>query len=298
MKTNLECLPCIIKLIFETIKILNLDYENSKKIFYEILDDIKNFSLELSPPEITGELFKKLKIFSKNNDPFFNIKNISNDLIYKNKNLFIEKINSSKDKLLESLKISILGNIIDYGVNPNLVIEDEIKNIFTKTNNKINNEVFEYDLFLKDLEKSRTLLFLTDNAGEIILDCILLETIKNLYPNIKIFLALKSSPILNDVSIMDKLPINCENIDKILESGSIYPGTILNKTNEDFLKYFNECDIVISKGQGNFESLSKDSKKNKKIYFLFLIKCRIIVNDIKINFSRNSNVYDMVLMKE
>ena len=297
MKTYLDCLPCIIKLIFETIKILNLNDEDAKKIFYEILEEIKKFDLKLSPPEITGELFQKLKIFSKASDPFYKIKNFSNDLIYKNKNLFLEKINNSRDKLLTALKISILGNIIDYGVNPSLIIEDEINKLFTKIDENTNKEVFEYDLFLKDLKNSKSLLFLTDNAGEIILDYILLKTIKNLYPKIKIFLALKSTPILNDVSIIDKLPVNLGELGEVFESGSIYPGTILDKTQEKFLEYFNKSDIVISKGQGNFESLSKDYKKNRKIYFLFLIKCRIIVNDIKNNFFKNSNIYDIVLMK-
>ncbi len=295
MKADFECLPCVLKTSFEAIKLATKNDDLSREIFYKLLDEMKNYQNGNPPPEIAGEFFKKIKDLTGNEDPYFAIKRTGDDFLLNHQNLFYKKIADSDDPLMSAMKFAIAGNIIDYGVNPNLVVEDEVKKIFEEANRKINHEVFDYKKLKEELFNAKSLLFIADNCGEIVLDKLFLKEIKREYPNIKITIAVRSETILNDVTMKEAKYCGLDEIGDLIESGSIYPGTLLQKTNENFKEIFDNADIVLSKGQGNFETMNDN--KTREIYFLFLIKCKIVVFEIKQKLGKNSNLFDIALIK-
>jgi len=121
-----------------------------------------------------------------------------------------------------------------------------------------------------DLAKGQTLLYLGDNAGEIVLDRFLIREIKRRYPQLKIYFATRGKPVINDVTVRDAKNIGLDKYAVIINNGTDFPGTILSECSEDFIKVFSTADVIISKGQGNFESLADNPRK---IYFIFLCKC-------------------------
>ena len=121
-------------------------------------------------------------------------------------------------------------------------------------------------------------MILADNAGETVFDRILIEEIKNLYPQKIIYYAVKSKPILNDALYADAVKCGIDKSAAVLSSGSVIPGTVLKKCSPPFRKIYKTCAMVISKGQGNFESFT-DPHKN--IFYLFMAKCRPVASAVK-----------------
>jgi uncharacterized protein with ATP-grasp and redox domains len=285
------------KTIAESVKLATDDKMLQRKIFFELIEEVKNYTIENPPPEIAGDLYRKVKAMTGNNDPYRDIKKYGNDLMLKYADKFRDRIKNSKDRLLTALELSIAGNIIDYGINPNIDVEKVINKILkdeAKTIKKENNKTFDYENFKQDLSSAKSLLFLCDNCGEIILDMLMLEEIKKFNPAIEINIAVRDSSILNDVTMEDAKYCGLDKIGNIFSSGSDYPGVMLKRCNQKFLDIFYSADIVLSKGQGNFETL--DEKKGRKIYYLFMAKCPIVVDEIEKLVSK-CNLMDIILAK-
>jgi hypothetical protein len=282
MKTAFDCLPCVVKTIFESIRLATDDKILQREIFFKLVDEVKNYTEDNPPPEIAGDLYKKVKELTGNQDPYSEIKKHGNDLILEHIKNFEQKIKNSSDSLFTALELSIAGNIIDYGINPNIDVEKVISKILQDEDKKLKGDckkTFDYTNFRKDLASAKTLLFIADNCGEIVLDRLLLEEIKKFNKTLEINIAVRDSAILNDVTLEDAKYCGLDKIGKVFKSGSDAPGTLLKKCNPEFLDIFYSSDIVLSKGQGNFETL--DEKKGRQIYYLFIAKCQIVVTEIE-----------------
>ena len=298
MKTYTDCLPCIVRMLFESIKLATPDEELQKKIYFKILPMIEQFGTEKSPPEIFGELYKIIKEMSNNPDPYKKIKKECNDLIANIEDYLRKKINGS---LLTAIELSIAGNIIDYGINNGLDVEAEIDKIVQKESEKINKEssdLFAFANFEKDLKKAKTLLFISDNAGEIILDKLLLEQLKK--NDLHITLATRSFPVLNDITKEEAITYGLDKVvDEIITSGSYFPGTVFEKSDPKFLEKMKSVDLIISKGQGNFETMFNEKfikGLQSKMYFLFMAKCDVIVGEVN-RFVDGCRLNDILLLE-
>jgi uncharacterized protein with ATP-grasp and redox domains len=142
-----------------------------------------------------------------------------------------------------------------------------------------------YELFYEKAAQSQSLLYLGDKAGEIVWDKILIEELLENF-NLKIIYAVRGSPILNDSTMEDALFVGLDKVVNVISNGSDVPGTILNRCSEEFLKIYQKSDLILAKGQGNYESLSGE---NRPIFFLLNVKCPVIAEDI------HCNVGDLVL---
>jgi len=139
--------------------------------------------------------------------------------------------------------------------------------------------VFDYDEFKTSLKKAEKILYILDNAGEIVFDMILIEEI-----NKEIVCAVREKPIINDVTLEDAGQVQLERVAKVISSGSDIPGTVVSNCSDEFLKHYQEADIIISKGQGNFETLTD---KDKKIFFIFKAKCPVVTAQLGCNLGDN-----------
>jgi len=283
MNMEPECISCSFRQSERILKFLDIDKEKQ----FEILKKIALFYSKVEKFNNTPAYFGSFAyhIISEETgvkDPYNSLKKKYNKLILSYEDEIKSKINSSNDKLYTSLKYSVIGNQIDFGVDVKINIEEEISII-----NDITFAIDDYAIFLKKLETANSLLLLADNAGEVIFDIILLEEIHTLYRNINIKIGVKSVPIINDITYDDMKELKLPEYIKIIGNGNSFVGTILSECSEEFKQEFYNSDIILSKGQANFETLNQFREKD--IFFLFKSKCAIVSNYL--NVKNNDNIF-------
>lgn len=290
MNTYLECIPCLFRQALEAARISGADLDTQKKILDDVALQMPGFSLEASPPEISRAIHDTVRRYSGIADPYAQIKRKSNALglsVYKR---LKDKVEKSEDRLFSAVELAIAGNIIDYGVKNSLNVEEEVERILKEETPNIDRDetrFFAYESFLAVLNKSKNILYLADNAGETVFDRVLLEEIKD--RGKEIIYAVKEKPIINDALAADAAECGLDKISQIISSGSDAPGTVLSRCSDSFLKIFKRADMVISKGQGNFEALSNPGRP---VFCLFMAKCPVVAEDI------GCKVGDILLMRK
>lgn len=260
-----ECIPCIINQSYNAAKrFTNGNKELQFKIVKEACSTVLSAKDDSSSPKFSAAIQNLIEENLQIKNPYQKIKE---DNLNKAKKFikYLEiMVENSDDKLDTAVRAAILGNIIDLGANPNFNIEEEVNKI---TSNNINEETF---LQLKEnLEDAETVLYIADNFEEALFDIIL---IKQLLPR-KVMFAVRSRPILNDITFTDAKYLGIDKICEVMESGSKIAGTDLTQCSSEFLNLFDKADLVIAKGQGNFETLLK---AERPIYFMFKVKCDVI----------------------
>ncbi len=267
MKTYLACIPCFMQQAYRTAKIATNDDKKIKEVLDSVGEMIKSISMESTPPETGDMIYKKIREVTLNNDPYQTIKN---DNINEALELYPRLKNFvlwSDDPLLTAIRIAIAGNVIDLGVNKEFNITEDIQKIL-----KQDFAVFDYADFKHKLEKARSILYIGDNAGESVFDRILIEQMAK-----PTTFVVREIPVINDCIVDDARASGLNEVAEIISSGSTAPATILSLCNSDFLEKFEKADLVISKGQGNYEGLSE---VNRSVFFMLKAKCKIIANDL------------------
>jgi len=271
MRLKPDCIICNLNIIFRTLKIINKDenflIENMKKV----IGVISKVNKKLFPPELGGIVYKIVINSTNVKDPYKDIKRKQNNLILNNYFNLRQTILNTKAPLFEAVKFAVIGNVIDFGINEVVDFEEDIKNSFKK---RI--VINDYNLFERDLKLSKRILYIGDNSGEIVFDKLLISLIKEIYPDIDITFACRSEPIINDVLIKDALQVGIDEYAKVISSGMNLPGTILKYVNNEFIEELKRSDLVIAKGQGNFEGLEEE--KMEKTYFLLKAKCNVVAD--------------------
>ena len=285
MRTYLDCIPCFMKSALEMARLVDGNEIMHKEILDEVARMIPEVSLMCSPPEMARMISKVMEKKFGGKDIYRNIKKQSNrkalDLYPRLK----EKVQSSDDNLLTAVEIAIAGNVIDYAAKNSLNIEEEIKKLFTNEFADINKTVFDYDDFKADIDKAERILYLADNAGEVVFDRVLIEEIP---ADKTIIFAVRDKPVINDALIEDAKICGIDKMAKIMSSGVDAPGTVLKYCSEEFMNIYKNTDLIISKGQGNYEALSQ---RKENIYFLFRAKCPVIARHAEVELG------DIVLRK-
>lgn len=291
MKTYLDCIPCFFRQALDMTRITGVDETTQKKVLNEVSKLIPDFPLDASPPKMGREIYRIVKRITGKDDPFKKIKQKSNKLVLDIYPKLKEEIRSSDDKLLTAVELAIAGNVIDYGVKNSLDIDKEIEKILAKDfagyrkGSKCN---FDYQEFRGALNNSKSILYLGDNTGEIIFDKLLIEELSNILPDTKITYVVRDKPVINDALMEDAISCGLDKLVDVISSGCDAPGTILDLCSKEFLKLYENAELVISKGQGNFETLADESRP---IFFLFKVKCPVIANHTGFNLG------DIVLKK-
>jgi len=280
MKTYLDCIPCFFTQALHAARIAEASETDQKKILIEVGKILPQFSLDCSPPEMARIIYKLVREKTHLEEPFKNIKIESNKIALGIYDKLKEKVKNSKDGLLTAVELAIAGNIIDYGVNNSLDINKEIEKILNVEDRNIKNgkrAFFAYDKFKEALESADIILYLADNAGETVFDRILIEEIKTHYKEKQIIYAVKERPIINDALLEDAVACGIDKIAEVVSSGLDSPGTIPSLCSKKFLTIYQNADMIISKGQGNFEALSEEIGP---IFFLFMAKCQMVAKGL------------------
>ncbi|OHE54790.1 MAG: hypothetical protein A2027_02890 [Thermodesulfovibrio sp. RBG_19FT_COMBO_41_18] len=269
MRVHLDCFPCFLRQSIIALRLGTKDESLRETILKSTLDYIQNTDISKPPAYTTTFIHKKIRQML-GIDPFKEIKSEYNQIalrLYPSLKTTIEK---SPDPLWISTRLAIAGNVIDFGIFTSVDIEGAIRKAL---NNQL--AVDDYSSFKNAISIADKILYLTDNAGEIVFDRLLIETLIQLGKEVKA--VVKGSPVINDSTMDDAEESGLTEVCDVIDNGSEAVGTILEWTSSAFQKIFNDAQLVISKGQGNFETLIG---AEKKIFFLFQSKCDVVSKEL------------------
>lgn len=208
-------------------------------------------------------------------DPYAELKKKSNIAVLNQFDYLESMVKNSPSSLEEAVKNAAAGNIIDFGAKDHgsINIEHEIQNIPS-----LQFSIYDFEPFLTLLNNAHTILYIGDNAGEIVFDRILIRQIKRHNAHVRIIFATRDKPIINDVTLQDAYMVGLDKDAEIISSGSIYPGLMLATASDAFRNLWNDADLIIAKGQGNYEGLSNEN--DSRLFFILRIKCERVAEDI------------------
>jgi len=267
MKTFPECIPCFVRQSIQAAKFAGASEQRQKEIADKIEEYLKNINMQDTPPKTSRNMHIDIRKLLNNNDPYKIVKDKYNTIALSMYDKLKNIVKKSKDKLLTSLRIAIAGNVIDFGAQIEFELEQDIKEVLTK-----DFAIFDYEKLKEKLKKEKEILYLGDNTGETVFDRIFIEELKKIY-NSKIIYAVKESPIINDATKEDAVFAGLDKLTDIVSTGCNSPGIVLEYCNREFLELFNKSNLIISKGQGNFEALEQEKRP---VFFLFKIKCNVV----------------------
>lgn len=276
MKVTPDCVPCYLKQVISTLRFAGVEDKEINIYLYKIVNLIPGLSLDASPAENSTIILKKLYELLNDPDPYKSYKIKWNNLIMRKYGFLKKLVERSDDKLLTALKISVAGNIIDMGIMPDFDLSKALREITRKEF-----ELSDYHDLAKKLATPCLILILGDNCGEIVFDKVLSEELTG--RGHEVVYAVKSKPMLNDATIEDAKQINLCSVCRVIENGSSYLGTEIKFCSEEFLTEFKKADIVISKGQANFESLEGSIIAGEKTFFLLRAKCEPVAHALKVS---------------
>jgi len=262
-----------LKQAVEMARLVTGDEIQHKKIIDEVARIIPDFSLGCTPPEMARMIHRVMERQMGPVDFYKRIKEDSNRKALALYPRLKEKVGRSADRLLTAVEVAIAGNVIDYAAKNTLNIEEELENLFREEFSVTGKTRFDYERFQNRLSRSGRILYLADNAGEVVFDRVLLEEIP---AEKKILFAVREKPVINDALKEDAFFCGIDGRAEVISSGVDAPGTVLKYCSPEFIEIFRGADMVISKGQGNYEALNEESRE---VFFLFRAKCPVVARN-------------------
>lgn len=261
---NLACVSCAIGSVVQLAQKGIIPVEKQEPTMRSLLRYMAEVDYRLSPPELGRGMHRIIRQEMGDPDPYKEIKKFYNSEMLKHYAEFKKLVETSDNPFETALRLAIAGNIIDFGPNHEFEVMPTIQRVLSSEFAINDSEKLKHDL-----QQANSVLYLADNAGEIVLDRLFLETIQ--HPNV--LFAVRGKPIINDVTQEDAQEVGIDQLATVISNGDDAPGTLLPTTSAEFQKRFDEVDLIISKGQGNFEGLTGTTRP---IYFLLMIKCELV----------------------
>ncbi len=272
MRTYLDCVPCFVRQALDAARLATNEPRIHEQILRATLQMAADMDMDQSPPRIGREIHRRLRELTGDIDPYRTVKQHSNELALHLYPRLQQEVEQSDDPFNTALRLAIAGNIIDFGCKSQ-VSEDDVHESLEQAADAVINEGAVEDL-KTSAESAGNILYLADNAGEIVLDRLLIERL----PTKKVTVAVKGAPVINDAVREDAEAARLSEIAEVIDNGCDAPGTILEVCSPEFQQRFHQADLVISKGQGNYETLSD---LDREIFFLLKAKCPVIARHIE-----------------
>ena len=269
MLSDNYCVGCVLNQVIRVCEYTGLDQGKKDLIFKEALQKAGEIDYKkMSSPEFAEKIYRLFSDISGERDPYKKLRKEQNDLILDKIDFFREKIRKSPDPLKKSAVYSLIGNIIDYGA-VRLFDPDELFQQFDDVRLSID----DYAEFRRRLRGEKKLLIIGDNAGEAVFDRLFIEEMRRFNPAVTIVYGVRSAPAINDMLEKDARYIGLDKVAEVVKTGSTFAGTDISKSTKQFQKIYHDADIVISKGQGNFETLEEEGRD---ILFILKVKCEVV----------------------
>lgn len=270
MKTYYDCLPCFIRQALDAVRLATADENIHESILRRVLLDAAELDFSQPPPRMGQAIHRRVRQLSGNSDPYKDVKKQSNQYALALYPRLVKQVEASANPMETAVRLAIAGNIIDFGVS-SAVSKTMIDETIART---LSEPLFgDMDRLLKQAASAGTVLYIGDNAGEIVFDRLLIERCFSG----RVIFGVRGGPIINDATLDDAIETGMNAVAQVIDNGSDAPGALLDDCSETFLNAFENADLIIAKGQGNYETLSG---VNRSIAFLLKAKCPVISRHI------------------
>ena len=263
MKTSLDCIPCFFRQALFAVRAATKDEAVHKELLDRVGSLLPDIPLESSPPEIATLVYGAVSEVTGRTDPFKALKHESTQKALTLYPVLKHRIETSENPLLTAVRTAIAGNVIDFGANPSFELEREIEELLQRPLT-----IDHFEAFRNHLQGSDWVLYLGDNAGETVFDRLLIEAMGR--PAVY---AVREAPFINDATREDAEMAGLSSVAQIVSSGCKAPGTILAWCSDAFRTTYRNAPLIVSKGQGNYESLSEEDGPR---FHLLKVKCEVI----------------------
>ncbi len=279
-----DCVICLLKQYLQISRMCGIGEEELSIEFHKLLEKLAEVAGTVTPPEMAAYFTGKIKESTGITDPYKKIKVASNEAAMKLYPQLKKRVTEADNPFAEALALAIAGNLIDFGAKVSLDLNEALEEILDQplfqhieNGDDFNDGLFMLEDFHTDLTQAENIIYLGDNAGEIVFDRIFIETLLADFPDKKITFVVRGGPALNDALLEDTRTVGIDKIVETISSGAATAGTVLSECDPDFITKLNSADIIISKGQGNYEALSGENLP--PTWFLFRIKCDAVAQD-------------------
>jgi uncharacterized protein with ATP-grasp and redox domains len=267
MKTYLDCYPCFLRQALSAARRADASEAQQRQILLNTMHELSSMPEDATPLQMAHGIHRQVRQLTHNADPYQQAKAIATQQALALYPKLKDSISLSIDPLETALRIAIAGNIIDLGVAESYDLEATLNRVLTDQF-----AINDLHAFYNALDKSHSILYLADNAGETVFDRVLIETLHQ-----SVTYVVKASPIINDATREDAIASGIDQVAKIIDNGSDAPGTLWEQCSIAFRQLFAEADLIIAKGQANYESLSGCGAP---IFFLLQAKCNVVARDL------------------
>ena len=274
MRMKYECLPCLVNQTIRVAELTNAGHR--EELFRKIFEYLSHIGFDETNPEITGATFKLLKAHIGNNDPYRETRAYYNKLFLDMLDTFAQRIDGAENPFALALKYAIIGNIIDFNPIHNTTMQDIMR--WFEDADRLSLTIDQTGKLEDRLQSAKSLLYIGDNCGEICLDMLLIQRIKRLNPDMEIFFGVRGEPVVNDSIEADAYFVGMDRYATIISNGDSSMGTVLSRCSDAFRRVYSSADVIIAKGQANYESLSEEREKN--LFFLLVTKCEVIAKAV------------------
>ena len=283
---TLECAHCLLERAINQVKLATDDSETQMNVTAAMLDFLsKSFNTEAVPSHIGTDRDLLVQEMT-GRDPYEELKRISNamalDILPELKQLVDESPDPSS-RFRRATLIAAAANAIEFDVSGRDFDLEELRGIIERVESDL--AIDEVDEFMRLCQDKTEVLYLLDNAGEVVLDMILISEIKKL--GLNVVAAVKGGPVLNDATMIDAKEVGLDECaDKVIHTGAAAIGVNLEKNSAEFLDIFNQAELIVAKGMGNFESLT-ELEPHCPIVHILRTKCPPVARHIGTGLNQN-----------
>jgi uncharacterized protein with ATP-grasp and redox domains len=283
MEGKLDCIACAVKQLLNTVRMATPDEKIHHDVMHEVLRYLLDADWSQSPAVVSTGAYHLLNDMTGNKDPFLALKKYQNTTAMGLLATMQQAVKEADDPLHTAAKIAIIGNIIDCGIQHEHDIQEEFE-----TGMRLTMAVDDFELFRERLNHAQRLFYACDNAGEIVFDRVFMEQILKHKPDIELVACVRGGPILNDATREDADITGISDIVHVIDTGIDAIGIPLTQVSDETRNYLDTSDIIISKGQGNFETL--DEITDGRVFFILRAKCPLIAE--KFGVPLNSIIFE------
>ena len=270
MKTYFECVPCFIRQTLDAARLTTDDSMIHERALREILTTISRMDFQRSPVVMGRSIQRLIQQLTGVQDPYAQLKRKFNRLVLELYPMLKQRVSTAVDPFEVAARLALAGNMIDFGSGQTIRTSDVIETIETSLSATIFGDI---GALQQAIEKAETIIYLGDNCGEIVFDRLFIE---QLLP-INMTYVVRSAPIINDVTMADAKATGMTDMVSVIDSGSDAPGTLLDECSTSFKEMLKISDLIVAKGQGNYETLSEIEKP---VFFMLKAKCPVVARDI------------------
>ena len=267
MKMYLDCYACAVRQTLQALRESGVDESRHVEILNRVLRELISLDPSLTPPEFGAKIHSLIREEVGCEDPYKKIKRKSTEEALKLYPKLKKRIQDSSDPIDTATRLCIAGNIIDLGSASKYNLGETIERVLSQPY-----ATSDFPEFKRKLHEAEKILMLADNAGETVFDRLFIETVAK-----SVTYAVKDGPCINDATIEDARQAGLDEVAEVISCGAQAPATVLKWCSPDFLSVYNQADLVIAKGMGNYEALSQE---NHHLYFLLQVKCEMVSRDI------------------